>query len=75
MSDLYEEEAVNRALRKHQEYLMLCTYKIARNRCEQAMNQVQILRQTANSHLQLNKDIDEMWALVLEMRMQERGSK
>ncbi|USD58892.1 hypothetical protein J4N45_10155 [Vibrio sp. SCSIO 43140] len=75
MPDLYEEEAVNKALRQHQEYLMLCSNKLATSLCEQAMKQVHILRQTANSHLQLNKDMNEMWALEYEMRMLERGSK
>lgn len=61
--DLYDGDAVLKAVKKHQQYLMLCTNKLASNKCEQAAQVLSELDNALTAHFKFQKDLSEMWGI------------
>lgn len=59
--DLYDGDAVLKAVKKHQQYLMLCNHKFASNKCEQAAQELSELDNALTAHFKFQKDLSEMW--------------
>ncbi|EHV9861453.1 hypothetical protein LFR94_004546 [Vibrio vulnificus] len=59
--DLYDGDAVLKAVRKHQQYLMLCSHKFASNKCEQAVQGLSELDNALTAHFKFQNDLSEMW--------------
>lgn len=48
--DLYDAGAVYKAMDQHQHYLMLCSHKLASEKCQQAVQSLQILKKANTAH-------------------------
>lgn len=61
--DLYDGDAVHTAVKKHQQYLMLCSHKFASNKCEQAAQGLSELDNALTAHFKFQNDLSEMWSI------------
>lgn len=61
--NLYDESAVHTAMKQHQEYLMLCSHRIASLKCELAAEHLLVLDKAMTSHVELKEDLASMWAV------------
>lgn len=61
--DLYDGDAVLKAAKKHQQYLMLCNHKFALNKCEQAALELSELDNALTAHFKFQNNLSEMWAI------------
>ncbi|MDA0152191.1 hypothetical protein OH460_07755 [Vibrio sp. Makdt] len=61
--DLYDGGAVNTAVKKYRQYLMLCNHKFASNKCEQATQELTELDNALTAHFRFHSDLAEMWVI------------
>ncbi|MDT9658424.1 hypothetical protein [Vibrio vulnificus] len=61
--DLYDGGAVYTAVKRHQQYLMLCNHKFASNKCEQAAQELLELDNALTAHFKFQSDLSEMWVI------------
>ncbi|MCS0096622.1 hypothetical protein [Vibrio cholerae] len=61
--NLYDESSVHKAMKQHQEYLMLCSHTIASQKCELAAEHLLVLDKAMTSHVELKEDLTSMWAV------------
>lgn len=64
--DLYDSGAVHTAVKRHQHYVMLCNYKFASNKCEQASQELLELDNALTAHSKFQRfqsDLSEMWII------------
>ncbi|NOI32033.1 hypothetical protein [Vibrio coralliilyticus] len=58
--DLYNINAVFEAVKKHRQYLMLCSHQFASSKCKQATLDLEVLGDTLAAHTRFQNDLSEM---------------
>ncbi len=71
--ELYDIDAVFSAVKKHQQYLMLCSHKFASNKCKKAALDLKVLDDTLTTHFKFQNDLSEMWRIKESLSTQSRN--